>query len=174
MAEDNCLKAHKGVQVSLVVPILNEEEQIEVFLSSLEQQTGLQMEVIFADGGSDDQTVCLLNRYSPRQLTTTVIQSRSGRGRQMNKGFTASNGEYVLFLHVDCRFSSVNQLSDAIKAIKEAELVRGRRDVAGFFPIGFERGSHNQDSRYRYWEYRNKLDLRPYIVFGDQGALNVS
>lgn len=81
------------MNISVIIPTLNEQETIEKTLESIGNSEGT--EVIVSDGGSTDKTVDLCQRYAH------VINSRPGRGSQMNTGASAASGDVLLFLHAD-------------------------------------------------------------------------
>ena len=82
--------------ISIIIPALNEEENIEACLASCENSP--QAEKIVVDGGSLDRTAAIA-----RSLGARVIFSPRGRGRQMNLGAREAAGDFLLFLHADTR-----------------------------------------------------------------------
>lgn len=82
--------------LSVVIPTLNEATELPSLLASLPPSGGL--EVIVADGGSQDDTRAIAQQYG-----ATVVQSAPGRARQMNAGASAAMGKTLLFLHADTR-----------------------------------------------------------------------
>lgn len=82
------------MNISIIIPTLNEEKHIGRLLSSLKPYSGL--EVIVADGGSTDRTLEIAEYYGVKK-----VSSLPGRGRQQNKGAEAAAGEIFLFLHGD-------------------------------------------------------------------------
>jgi len=86
-------------QISIIIPVLNEEESIEKILVSLKKQAStaqLIKEVIIVDGGSTDQTTTIA-----KEQGATVITSAKGRAKQMNAGAKIATAELLYFLHVD-------------------------------------------------------------------------
>jgi rSAM/selenodomain-associated transferase 2 len=81
-------------RISVIVPTLNEEQNLSGVLDSV--RAGGAYEVIVVDGGSSDGTVDLAESSG-----ATVIRTRAGRGHQMNVGAAAAGGEVLLFLHGD-------------------------------------------------------------------------
>jgi len=82
--------------ISIIIPTLNEAECIGQTVAGLAGQPGV--EVIVADGGSQDQTMILAAAAG-----ATVITAPLGRGSQQNAGARAAHGKVLLFLHADTR-----------------------------------------------------------------------
>eukprot|EP01023_Acetabularia_acetabulum_P026777 TRINITY_DN2537_c0_g1_i6.p2 TRINITY_DN2537_c0_g1~~TRINITY_DN2537_c0_g1_i6.p2 ORF type:complete len:242 (-),score=22.39 TRINITY_DN2537_c0_g1_i6:857-1582(-) len=92
------MKNEGDLSLSVVIPTLNEECNISRTLSSIQEGCEGQIpEIIIADGGSSDKTVKIA-----KQNCTKVIQCDKGRGKQLNSGWRAASGEWILFLHSDC------------------------------------------------------------------------
>ena len=84
------------MKVSIIVPMLNEAEQIADRLQHLKQTQSGEYEIIVVDGGSSDSSVELA-----RQYVDQVITSPRGRALQMNAGAACSQADTLLFLHAD-------------------------------------------------------------------------
>lgn len=83
-------------RISVIIPCLDEEGVIAATLSSCPPDS--QIEVIVADGGSNDSSIEIARASGAR-----VIQAAAGRASQMNAGAEASTGDILLFLHADTR-----------------------------------------------------------------------
>jgi len=88
------LTARKTSDISVIIPTLNEASSLDRLLAGLRGNPGL--EIIVADGGSEDGTVAVAIRHG-----VVPTASTPGRGRQLNHGLRRSSGEYLLFLHCD-------------------------------------------------------------------------
>jgi rSAM/selenodomain-associated transferase 2 len=88
------LTFRKTLNISIITPVLNEEQHLTRFLDSL--STANIYEHILVDGGSTDQTCSLIKNYPVR-----LIHSAPGRGTQQNVGAAAASGDILLFLHCD-------------------------------------------------------------------------
>jgi rSAM/selenodomain-associated transferase 2 len=111
------------MKLSIVVPVLNEADQITALLQGLAPLRAQGCEVLVVDGGSSDDTVRLAGGHAD-----TVIQSPRGRAAQMNAGAAAASGELLLFLHADTRLPDflLDFLSDRLRA---SGRVWGRFDI---------------------------------------------
>lgn len=84
----------KGHPVSVIVPVINEQEQLATTLSHVPLAPG--DELIVVDGGSTDQSLDIARQFTPH-----VLNSPPGRARQMNLGAAHATGDVLLFLHAD-------------------------------------------------------------------------
>ncbi|RMG44242.1 MAG: glycosyltransferase [Acidobacteria bacterium] len=88
----------RQLTIGVVIPTLDEEEEIAGCLDALRGNAG-PLDVVVADGGSSDRTVELASR-SPG---VRVLCAERGRARQMNAGARAARGDVLWFLHADTR-----------------------------------------------------------------------
>lgn len=83
------------ISISIIIPVLNEAENIENALTYLLPESNI--ELIVVDGGSTDQTQEIVKKMGVKLL----VCQESGRDNQMNLGATEAKGEILLFLHAD-------------------------------------------------------------------------
>lgn len=97
-------------QISIIIPVLNEEATIAKLLQHLLENSLSKniSEIIIVDGGSTDETMSSINTTSnaikksyPDFNKIQVINSSKGRAKQMNLGSKKANGDILYFLHVD-------------------------------------------------------------------------
>jgi hypothetical protein len=80
--------------VSIVIPTLREAARIGALVEAA-LRTGA-LEVIVADGGSDDGTADIARDAGARR-----VRAERGRARQLNEGAREASGQALLFLHAD-------------------------------------------------------------------------
>ncbi|HIE64458.1 MAG: TIGR04283 family arsenosugar biosynthesis glycosyltransferase [Nitrospira sp.] len=88
--------------ISVIVPVLNEEKILPLFLAHLERFS--MAEVLIIDGGSDDQTHKVLRDWASASKSRTrriVCSAPRSRAEQMNEGAKQAAGDIFLFLHSD-------------------------------------------------------------------------
>ena len=84
------------MKLSVIVPMLNEAEALPSLLEQLQRIVRQGMEVILADGGSEDGSPAIAESAG-----FTVVRSARGRARQMNAAAAHATGDVLLFLHAD-------------------------------------------------------------------------
>lgn len=84
------------VQISVIVPSLNEADAIASVLSPLQVWRRAGHEVIVVDGNSTDATRALAAPLADRCIT-----AGPGRAAQLNAGAALASGSLLLFLHAD-------------------------------------------------------------------------
>jgi rSAM/selenodomain-associated transferase 2 len=114
----------KLTRLSIVIPVLDEADNIERLLISLAEMRARGAEIIVADGGSSDGTPALALPHADK-----VIACRTERAVQMNAGASQAVGDILLFLHADTKLPAN---ADALVLERLAASGRrwGRFDVA--------------------------------------------
>jgi rSAM/selenodomain-associated transferase 2 len=109
------------MRISIIIPVLNEEETIAATLEALSFLAP--NEVIVVDGGSADHTREIAVRFP-----AAVLSAPPGRARQMNHGAGIAQGDVFLFLHADTRLPP-SAVTDIRRSLIDSSFVGGRFDV---------------------------------------------
>ena len=115
------------MQLSIIIPILNEEKELPDLLERLAPFRARGAEVIVVDGGSEDGSLQAVSR-----MGVQAIRAERGRARQMNAGAVAASGDVLLFLHADTELPlcADRAIEAAIRCSgRPAEHIWGRFDV---------------------------------------------
>lgn len=137
-------------EISIIIPALNEEDSIRETLRALQI---FDAEVILVDGGSSDKTISIAEDFKVK-----ILHSERGRGRQLEIGGNAANGEIFWFVHADTIVSP-----DCVRQIKLA--FKDWRVVGGNFTIRFD--GELMAAKFLTWLYPQLRVLG--LIYGDSG-----
>jgi len=108
--------AGKVPYVSVIIPTLNEAENIEATIRSALNED---VETIVVDGGSTDDTVARAMRAGAR-----VEMGSRGRAQQQNLGAASARGRVLLFLHADTLLPAC-YVNHVFETLMDTETVAG-------------------------------------------------
>lgn len=143
--------------ISVIIPTLNSAQHLQRSLGALGEgiMDGLLAEVIFADGGSTDDT-----EQIAQEIGATFIPTKKGRGNQMAQAAKQARGEWMLFLHSDSILDR-----DWQSAIVQH---LARPEKAAYFKLRFDEDSLAAKIVSTWTNFRARWFGLPY---GDQGML---
>lgn len=107
-------------KVSIITACYNSEQTIAACIKSCLQQTYSDIEHIFVDGGSSDETCSIITSLIPR--ANLVSERDSGIYNAFNKGLERSSGDFVFFLNSDDFFSGKLVVEKAINVALEQDV----------------------------------------------------
>lgn len=110
------------MRLSVIIPLLNEDQQALACVRHLAPLRAAGHELILVDGGSDHLAADSLTPWADH-----LLNSEAGRARQMNLGASVAQGEVLWFLHADTRF--VDDPVVAIQATQANGPAWGRFDI---------------------------------------------
>jgi rSAM/selenodomain-associated transferase 2 len=145
------------IWISAVIPTFNAAETLPETLAALRGATSIG-EVIVADGGSSDETV-----DCARSAAARVVVAPRGRGGQVAAGAAAASGDWLFFLHADCRLEP--GWETAVDAFVTAPQAESR---AGYFDLALDDPAPAARRLEHIVAWRCRALALPY---GDQGLL---
>ncbi|KIM12917.1 MAG: family 2 glycosyl transferase [Sulfurovum sp. FS08-3] len=90
------------MKLSLVVPVMNEEENIEPLLQTIAHAlVDIEHEIIVVDDGSSDATVAKLKAHAPANLKLIVFNRNFGQSTAMQAGIDYASGELIATIDGD-------------------------------------------------------------------------
>lgn len=117
--------------VSIVVPLYNEEENVEVLherLKTVLDALGTGYEIIYVDDGSGDNTLSLLEEIQKKDSNVLVLSLRRNFGQTaaFAAGFDFARGDIVITIDGDLQ-NDPKDIPRLLDAIKDCDLVSGWR-----------------------------------------------
>lgn len=117
--------------VSIVVPLFNEEENVEVLHDSIIKvldSNNLDYEIIYVDDGSNDSTLQLLDKLQSNHKNVLVLSLRRNFGQTaaFAAGFDFARGDIVITMDGDLQ-NDPKDIPRLLDAIKDVDLVSGWR-----------------------------------------------
>ncbi len=111
------------MDVSIVVPLLNEEESLPELCNWIERvvnANNLSYEIILIDDGSTDESWCVIEKLISANANIKGIKFRRNYGKSaaLNEGFKASKGEVVITMDADMQ-DSPEEIPELIRMITE-------------------------------------------------------
>ena len=85
---------------SIVIANYNSGDFLEDAIQSVLNQNCQDFELIIVDGGSSDNSVEIINKYSG-QLSWWISENDEGQSNAFNKGFAKAKGEFYFWLNAD-------------------------------------------------------------------------
>lgn len=143
------MKEKNDLLISVITVVLNDANNIEKTIKSVINQNYSNIEYIIIDGGSDDGTLKVIERFG-RYISHWVSEHDEGIFHAMNKGLRKAKGDYVCFLNsgdiyeseflkttfldkysieIDCYHSNMHlikggQIAGIAKPIKNLNMIR--------------------------------------------------
>lgn len=129
LMQDTSCETKSGCDVSLVVATKNRAPLLDKMLTSLRQSAqGISIEIIAIDGGSNDETVAVLNAHQVDLILderTELGEGRHSWPQLYNLGFSRARGKWAMYASDDIVFEG-DCLASAVALLKHpSESVAG-------------------------------------------------
>ncbi|HTR45725.1 MAG TPA: glycosyltransferase, partial [Thermodesulfovibrionales bacterium] len=117
--------------VSVVIPLYNEEENVEVLHERLRpvlEGIGVEYEIIYVDDGSTDNTLSLLEKIQESNASVTVLSLRRNFGQTaaFAAGFDFARGDVIVTMDGDLQ-NDPKDIPRLLDLTKDNDLVSGWR-----------------------------------------------
>lgn len=116
------------MKVSVITPSYNQAAFIGRTLSSVAAQAGVAYEHLVFDGGSSDDTIRVLQQFTP--AVRWVFEPDRGQAHAVNKGIDASDGDIIAWINSDDVYypGAFARVADAFRANPEIDVIYGQAD----------------------------------------------
>lgn len=121
--------------VSVIVPVYNRCNVIERCYISLINQKYNNIEIIFVDDGSTDDSLLIMNNFNDKRVKI-IRQKNKGPMEARKYGLENSSGEYILFVDSDDRLDK-DYIYKLVRAIEmnNSNMAIGRLGVHYYYPF---------------------------------------
>ena len=103
LKNDEKLKKSKYPKISIIIPVYNKQNFILRILRSIQNQSLKDLEIIFSDDNSKDNSIDVIEKYQNEDPRIKLIKHNKNIGTLINRneGAMNSKGEYLLFIDSD-------------------------------------------------------------------------
>jgi len=110
------------VNVSIVIPTLNAEKELDQLLTKLENQTIPPKEILVIDSSSEDNTIQLAKQH-PLVRTHIIPRTWFNHGGTRGTAFTMTTGDIVVFMTQDAIPKDNTLIEHLIAPLKEENII---------------------------------------------------
>ena len=110
------------MKVSIITACYNSSKTIRETYLSVKNQTYSNIEHLFIDGQSTDETLEILNNFSNQKNIKIISKSDSGIYDALNNGLKSATGDIIGFVHSDDMLASSSIIYEIILKFKEKNL----------------------------------------------------
>lgn len=112
--------------VSIITPSYNQASYLEETIRSVIEQEHSPVEYFVVDGGSEDGSVEIIQKYADR-ISWWVSERDAGQGEAINKGLSRARGEFIAWLNSDDLFlpGAITKAVSVLAANPELGMVFG-------------------------------------------------
>ena len=162
----------ESIQVSVVVPCRNEIRFIRAFLDSLTRQdaAGMRIEILIADGMSDDGTRQVLEEYESAFLDLRIIDNPEKiASTGLNAAIRAVKGEIIIRMDAHTEYAP-DYIRNCVQILNETgadnvggpALTRANGYMARAIALAYHTGFACGGARFHEARYEGYVDTVPY------------
>ena len=143
----------KNPKISIIIPIYNKQNYILRILRSIQNQSLKEIEIVFTDDNSEDNSEFLIEKYQKEDPRIILLKHNKNQGTLINRneGAKHSKGEYLLFIDADdLLLNDILNKTFIIASQKNVDILQFRSywgdDLENLY-------------RYEYYGYKHKTTL---------------
>lgn len=149
---------HDGL-ITIIVPIYNVEQYLEICINSIVNQTYKKLEIILVDDGSTDSSSEICDKWAKKDSRIIAIhKSNGGGGQARNVALCQANGEYIAFVDSD-DYIAPNMYEMLLNYMtEEVDIVE-----CDFINVYDNREKFDSDRKTQYKRYSRKEAMKEHI-----------
>ena len=128
-AEPGSITKYCSMELSVVIPLMNEEESIKPLFEALGSAlSGIEHEIVIVDDGSTDSTVSTAKKHAPDNMKILVFNKNYGQTTALAAGIDHAEGDLIATMDGDLQ-NDPGDIPAMIEYLVENDLdvVAGRR-----------------------------------------------
>jgi len=166
------------VKISIITPSFNQDKYIKSTLESVLNQKGdFDLQLIVIDGGSTDNSLNILNKYSNK--ITLISEKDEGQSDALNKGLMMAEGEIIGWLNSDDIYypNALQSVCTRFAKNKNTEWVYGKCNIINEKGVEIRKNiTAYKNHRMRKFSYNKLLHenfiSQPAVFFRKELLLN--
>lgn len=126
------------IQLSVIIPVYNEEKYIRTLIESLLVDEGIEKEIFLVDGGSTDKTIDIIENFQKARKNIFLVPNfKKYVSPGFNQAFKLSRGRYVTLMGAHAHYPE-NFFKNGLKYLQhdECDVVGGPLKQEGKTKVG--------------------------------------
>lgn len=150
--------------LSVITVVYNNVKDIERTIRSVVNQTYQNIEYIVIDGGSDDGTLNILQRYESR-ISKLISEKDAGIYDAMNKGLALATGDYVLFMNSGDEIYAPDTVANIFASADNADIYYGETEMYNERWESLGRRRHQAPERLSHSSFRYGMSVSHQAIY---------
>ncbi|TAH22779.1 MAG: glycosyltransferase [Cytophagales bacterium] len=143
------------MKITIITPSFNQGQFLETTIQSVLNQQYSNLEYMIFDGGSNDESVEIIEKYRGK-LAYWESKKDRGQSHAINKGFEKATGDIVTWLNSDDQLmpNVLQQVAQYFEENPEIAFLHGKtlliKELKADFGQGIVKGAEDNDLAYKY------------------------
>ena len=134
--DNNKYKLSENPKISVIIPIYNKEKFILRILRSIQNQSFKDIEIIFCDDFSNDNSTKLIEKFQKEDERIILMKHDINKGTLINRndGANIAKGEYLLFIDGDdLLVNNILERTFLIAKSKDIDIIQYQHYIGDFY-----------------------------------------
>ncbi len=134
--DNNKYKLSENPKISVIIPIYNKEKFILRILRSIQNQSFKDIEIIFCDDFSNDNSTKLIEKFQKEDERIILMKHDINKGTLINRndGANIAKGEYLLFIEGDdLLVNNILERTYLIAKSKDIDIIQYQHYIGDFY-----------------------------------------